>query len=306
MNKDIQRFDAIQNYLDNKMSAEERATFEADLASDEDLAAEVGAHRLEREMMDILLEDDLDAQMESWKQEKTQVQVQQPRRPRWWVWGILALAVVALLLYLLQNSSKNTTTSPAPDTQQLDNSTPPENNTPSNEAPEAPAKKKYNGPVADSEKKSTENAKQPQTELMALATEFAGTPEFAGTLVRSAEDATTRFDSASVLIQEKRYDQAIRLLQSIPNDEPEVYLNARLNLGYLYFLQRNYKAAISPLTTAAQNPDYLFTEAAQWYLTLAYIGNSQKTEALQLLKLILADQQHIYYTKAQQLEKRLR
>lgn len=299
MNKDIQRFDDIQNYLDNKMSAEERQAFEAQMATDTGLADEVGAHRLEREMMDIMLEDDLAVQLESWKQEKAQAM--QPQRSRWWRWGILVIVIIALLLYVLQNRSKNENPLPANDTQQLDNSTPTENNMPPKEAP---AKKKYNGPVAGSEKKASDKNVN-QAEMIALAEELGGTPEFAGTFVRSGEEAKTRFDSAAVLIQEKRYDAAIRLLQNIPNDDPEVYLNARLNLGYLYFVKKNFKASIPHLEFAAANKDYLYSETAEWYLLLAYLADGQRIKFDSKLEAILGDTAHTYYEKAVQLKDEL-
>lgn len=306
MNKDIQRFDSIQNYLDGNMSAEERQAFEAEMAVDTNLADEVGAHRLEREMMDILLEDDLTEQMQSWQQEKEQMQSGQPKRFNWLKWGmifIIIIGIILLLIYLLQ-SSDLTPSSKAPE--QKDNSMQKENNLPPNDSEGTSEKKKYDGPIVNAEKKSTEGTPQQNAEMIALAEEFGGTPEFAGTFVRSGEEAKTRFDSASVMIQEKRYDAAIRLLQTIQSDNPEVYLNTRLNLGYLYFIKKNFSSSIPHLEFAAANQDYLYAETAEWYALLAYLADGQRSKFDLKLASILADSEHSYYQKALQLKEQLK
>lgn len=305
MSKEIIRFDQIQNYLDGKMSAAERQTFEAQMDTDASLADEVGVHRVEREMMDILLEDDISNKMQEWQQEKAQL----PKRTNGqWKWGVIIvwLIVIALLLvYLLRSKSdttQNTPSSPIDSIQQKENLQTEE------KVEESKPTKKYNGPVADSEEKNPkkENGSQNQNrELLAMAEEFGGSPEFAGTFVRSAAEAESRLDSANVFIRDKRYDEAIRLLQTIPNDNPEVFLNARLNLGYLYFLKKNFRAAIPALSYAANNRDYLYAEAAEWYLTLSYLGSNQQTQLKEHLNKILADADHLYHTQAVQLKARL-
>jgi len=143
-------------------------------------------------------------------------------------------------------------------------------------------------------------------EAIAMAQEFVGTPEFAGTFVRSATAAESRFDSASVFIRDKRYDQAIRLLQTIPNENQETFLNARLNLGYLYFLKKDFAIAIPHLTYVAGNKDYLYGEAAAWYLAIAYLSSGKIGEAEKRLEAILKDTGHSYYQQAAELKERLK
>lgn len=301
MSNEIIRFDQIQDYLDGKLSSEAQQAFEAQMATDPALAEEVGVHRLEREMMDMMLEDDIDNKMQEWQKEKAQLPARTKGSMRLWLLIMIIIIGVAVLLFFIlrSNSTGNSQQTPS-------STTVPKNET---SQPQEPAKKKYNGPVADTEekpaKKETPTSNR-NTELIAMAEEFGGSPEFAGSFVRSAADAESRFDSASVLIQEKRYDAAIRLLQSIPNDDPEMYLNARLNLGYLYFLKQNFKAAIPPLKYAASNRDYLYAEAAEWYLTLAYLGSGNRGEVEKRLNAILADAEHAYYQKANQLKVRVK
>ena len=305
MSNDIQQFDNIQNYLDSKMSAAERQAFEEQLATDSSLANEVGVHRLEREMMDILLEDDISDKMQEWQQEKAQL----PKRTNGqWKWGIIiaGLIGIALLVFYLSRSDSDTiqNTQPIP----TDSIQQKENLQTEEKGKESKPTKKYNGPVADSEEKNSKAESGSQNnnkELIAMAEEFGGSPEFAGTFVRSAAEAESQFDSANVFIRDKRYDEAIRMLKTIPNDNPEIFLNARLNLGYLYFLKKNFRAAIPVLSDAANSPDYLYTEAAEWYLTLSYLGNNQQTQLKESLNKILADADHLYHKQAVKLKARL-
>lgn len=301
MSKAIQQFDQIQAYLNDQLSSAERQAFEAQMATDPALAEEVGVHRLEREMMDMMLEDDLDNQLQAWQQEKAQLPPRAKGSMRLWLLiTIIIIGVAVLLFFILRsNSTENSQQTP---------SSIPKNETSQPQESEPP-KKKYNGPVADTEekpaKKETPTANR-NTELIAMVEEFGGSPEFAGSLVRSAEDAESRFDSARVLIQEKRYDEAIRLLQTIPNDNQEIFLNARLNLGYLYFIQKNFKASIPHLEFVTTRKDYLYAEAAEWYLLLAYLADGQRNKFDLKLASMLADAEHSYYQKANQLKVRVK
>lgn len=299
MSNEIIRFDQIQDYLDGKLSSEAQQAFEAQMATDAALAEEVGVHRLEREMMDMMLEDDIDNKMQEWQKEKVQLPQRAKGSNRLWLLITIIIIGVALLLFFIlrSNSTENS--------QQTPSSSIPKNET---SQPQAPAQKKYNGPVANTEEKPAKKETSPsngKAEMIAMAEEFGGTPAFAGSFVRSAADAESRFDSASVLIQEKRYDAAIRLLQTIPNDDPEIYLNSHLNLGYLYFLQQNFNAAIPHFTYAASNRDYLYAESAEWYLVLANLGSGKTAEAEKSLNKILSDAGHSYYKQALALKKRL-
>lgn len=315
MNNDMQRFDAIQNYLDGKMSAAERQAFEAQMATDADLADEVGVHRLEREMMDILLEDDLSGQMQAWQKEKEHMQAESGRPWRFIIGTqtmriaativvIVSIGIVLLVLKLRRNES-GYENSYADKTEQNDGSSPEKNIPPSIDQQKEETQEKKNEAVADTPRKSAEDQQQQNTKLIALAEEFGGTPDFSGIYIRSGEETKSRYDSAAVFIQEKRYDAAIGLLQTISNDNPETYLNAQLNLGYLYFLKKNFKASIPHLERAAANRDFLYAEAADWYLSLAYLGNGQKAAALKKLDSILTDKEHTYYQKANQLKNQL-
>jgi tetratricopeptide (TPR) repeat protein len=64
-----ERFDQIEAYLFDQMSEEQRQAFEASIAQDRELAAEVEVHRLEHEVMQALTVDELRGKMQHWEQE---------------------------------------------------------------------------------------------------------------------------------------------------------------------------------------------------------------------------------------------
>ena len=70
MNSQNTNFDRIEAYLFGQMSAEENAGFEREIAENADLAAEVEHQRLEHRAMELLLREELRANLNTWKAEK--------------------------------------------------------------------------------------------------------------------------------------------------------------------------------------------------------------------------------------------
>lgn len=70
MNGQHTNFDRIEAYLFGQMTAEESAEFEQAIAADAALAAEVEQQRLEHRAMELLLREELKANLDSWKAEK--------------------------------------------------------------------------------------------------------------------------------------------------------------------------------------------------------------------------------------------
>jgi hypothetical protein len=67
MPNDQRRFDKIEKYLRGKLRPEEAAAFETEVANDPELAALVQQHRLERQGVELLVEQDLLAKMRRWE-----------------------------------------------------------------------------------------------------------------------------------------------------------------------------------------------------------------------------------------------
>lgn len=65
----MKNFERIEKYLFGTMTAAEQANFENELAADATLAAEFQVQKAEHRAMDLLLQQDLRAQMSAWKSE---------------------------------------------------------------------------------------------------------------------------------------------------------------------------------------------------------------------------------------------
>jgi tetratricopeptide (TPR) repeat protein len=70
MNEQYTNFDRIEAYLFGQMTAAEAAEFERAMAADAALAAEVEQQRLEHRAMELLLREELKANLDNWKVEK--------------------------------------------------------------------------------------------------------------------------------------------------------------------------------------------------------------------------------------------
>ena len=72
MENNSPNFDRIEAYLLGQMPPEEATRFEQEMAADQSLAAEVGQQQLEHRAMELLLREELQSQMQQWKEEKEQ------------------------------------------------------------------------------------------------------------------------------------------------------------------------------------------------------------------------------------------
>lgn len=70
MNSQNTNFDRIEAYLFGQLSADENADFEREIAANAELAAEVEQQRLEHRAMELLLREELQANLMAWKAEK--------------------------------------------------------------------------------------------------------------------------------------------------------------------------------------------------------------------------------------------
>ncbi len=67
MKNDEQLFFKIEDYLTGKLSPEEAAVLERDIANDSELAETVEMHRFEREAMEHLTGENLRAKIKDWE-----------------------------------------------------------------------------------------------------------------------------------------------------------------------------------------------------------------------------------------------
>ena len=77
--------------------------------------------------------------------------------------------------------------------------------------------------------------------------------------------------------------------------------NERLYCGLSYLAMGNAKKAVDTLAPLrdSQNPN--FKDQADWYYALALVGNKQFDAAIAVLQEMMEDQDHSYYTEAEDL-----
>lgn len=119
MNETI--FYQIEAYLRGELTPEEKATLETELVGNRELADQLAIQREQRKVVELLIEDDLRAELPEWKKKLSDEQERGAGkwlRNRWFWWCILAMvAFLSAITYFLKTEKR----SGKPDT-----STPPE------------------------------------------------------------------------------------------------------------------------------------------------------------------------------------
>ena len=278
--------DKIEAYLDGQMSEPERQAFEQQIGQDTGLAELVATHRLEREMMDVMLDNDLRQEMAEWQKEKDRLPPlvekksagnRPPFRP--WLLVLAALALSALALWWLrvpapapppkdkeQAEQQLEKPAEAPETSPPAGQEAGPEDEPENTRPEDP------GPVAREDMPAPQQPAAPSADQL-LAAEFSRNAGLSFDFERG-EAAATPWDSAAVLLQKEDFEQALPLLARVPPSSGN-FTRARLNAGLIHLQNGNFPAAIPFLKTAAENKRNRLWPRGEYYLALAYLGAGQ-------------------------------
>ena len=134
-----------------------------------------------------------------------------------------------------------------------------------------------------------------------FATHF--TPYSASEITRGGTETLGEgYENAVKHYNEGDYNAAIAVLKKELQTSPDdVRFQILLGSSYLSVKPIQSTAAISILKPLAADKAHLFTEAAQWYLALAFLQEGQKNLALPLLQTLADKKMGQYPTLAQQL-----
>lgn len=116
---------------------------------------------------------------------------------------------------------------------------------------------------------------------------------YAATSLRGSAKMENPFNQAVLAYERKDYTNAILFFSQLNADAPN-YLESQLYLGNALLAVKDYASAISPLEIVSKSKDIRFSEAGDWYLLLAYLGNEQKTEFDALAGQIQTTSTHAY------------
>lgn len=294
--------DTIDAYVKGHMQDAEKTAFESALQQDPALAQAVDQARLDLQLSNQLIENEIRGWMQEW--ETAPVPPENPAKPvsnnlKWWAASALVVLVGAGVWYVTRPSA-----------------------TPLDEKEEhiSPPQQRGNRPdVPVVQQETTHPASQPIPEKSAA-------PATDPRLIALAESNFNRYDQASIkrntnaaqpadttvlqkaaaAMNKRAYAQAIRMLRAVPATDRE-YMSAQVLLGENYFLQKQYDRAQQAYTTALQS-NKISADAVEWNLLMTYLAQYavQKDNFDLLLEKILADTEHPDHDKAVNLKKALK
>lgn len=298
MNKEI-LYQQLAYYLDDKLSADERAALQHQIDTNEEVAKELALLRMEKELAALLIEEDLDKKMATWNKEmdqhtgqdtppptQTKDRTTKPSNPGKWLILLLAcISIIGFYLYSIEpapvlEEQQELPSSPpkVDDYQQAPGEPQEEENT---VPPSAPDLSPQQPPVADQK-----NTPKQTTQLIALAEAQSDSP-IDNILLRDTRSTNPKsenpIEKALLLLKNKELNAAQSVLHNVskqPNEE--LYKNAQQYLAYLYFEQKQYELAI-PILENLLSMNFYDKPNMEWYLSLAYLATKKEDAGRKLV-----------------------
>ncbi len=320
------RYEQIEAYLRGQLPPGEVAAFEAEMAGNPDLTALVQQHRLERQGLELLVERDLFAQMQSWDRE---IALQQPvlqvqrggRRPLVLFMRIAAVLALAVFgWWLLRENDTGISDSAPPIVQKK-----PEirSKTPSIRKSTSP--KPIPAPAAPEETEDPESGIAEQTpsegaqpdvlpapvyeipetagpDYAALADEFYRERDFIPPS-GSKGGGSASYQQALDNYRAGRYSDATSKLLPGAATGTDALLQKELMAHSLY-KSGQYAAALPYLSNIISTRSQPYAQRAEWamVLTLLHQMPEKKTLLDKVLSGILANPRHGFYSQARALK----
>lgn len=322
-------YDKIEEYITGQMSEADVISFEENLKSDQELAATVALQKLEHDAMDRMLDLDLKAKMDTWKQtpppnpfenNPSEIKKNPPskRWGRWLLFGLLGTFITAGIVYTIIGSPDQSTKEISEPSEPIE-ATQFENTIPTqedlleekieddiNEAPLTNDRPVANNPSKKLPKKNTDKPTTPKKEnqyQLLAASNYQSTPlpSISSTL-RSGDDTTKKsnIEKAAEAFERKQFIDAQRLIGD-PSDADQS--NVRYLRGHIYFNLKKYAEASKEFESITSMTIVENKEGAQWYLFLSYLAQlpNSKTQFEKLGKELAADEYFSNREKVQQL-----
>ncbi len=263
-------FTQIDAYLDEELSAEERTEFESALAQDVQLQEELNTHRLEREAVLLMLQQDFKTKIKTWRAEESQeststTQAEAPKEakvvdlqkktPAKRVSLIRRLSIAASLLLLIGFGASI-----------------------------------WNG-------QNYSNS--------ALADNYYMLADTGGDKGGTASVEADFQTGLTAFVNEKNYTRAIAAFEKIPTNSPQ-YIEAQYYLGHAFYQSKNYNEAAKKFEMVLSNdslPAFLNRTKIEWNQILALLAAGQTDATFeQKLNKIATDGQAPFKQKAQELQ----
>ena len=287
------------------------------IAGSGELQEAVDLARIEMDGMEYLLEKDLREQMAQWKKPPAEETVQPPKTNRTpkWVWGLIAVGLVAGLLYFvnqrdddrpIENKGEQETEQVTPerpiatDEETIPNETqiPEEKEEEVAKNQDDPPKQPVDPPVP--EPNYDEFYAYVETGLYAEPSLFDDDG-----LKSAKEDGEDLVSKGKKAFVAKEYARSVELLESI-DKESDLYEAAKEPLAHAYFKTRQFGKAAVLFKEIADESTFLKDEP-EWYWMLSLMANysENQKEADQLLDEILQNEDPTYREKVVYLKSKL-
>jgi anti-sigma factor RsiW len=301
--------DKIDAYVKNRLSPEEKTAFERDLAHDPALRAAVDQARLDLEVGNLLIRDEVRGWISKWSDndewpEMPQAPPSTPHPPllsaqfyRWMaVAAALILAPAAYWFFSNRENAHNLAFSEK-----------------KNEPAQAPNRQQVAAPdssvritaPADKQGNPAQATRPANARLIAMAEngfQYRNTEVFLrGSESGRPADAPDALSRAAEALRSDDWRAAARIAEAVPASDPQ-YADARLLLGQVFFQQKQYAAATLSIQQAIQTGK-IPMDQANWNLLMTLVAQygARKQEADQLLQTILNDPENPFYEDARAL-----
>lgn len=291
---DIQ--EKIDAYVKNRMSPDERTAFEAELRLDAGLSAAVEQARIDLDVANRIVEQELQGWMREWRKETKQPKdsVWPMRLPARLYWILAALALVVIwFVFRPANTHKA-----SPAIMKPENSPTRPYTDSSHSTPKAPIAGPSPLPRPD------------DTRYVALAEKrFQGrTPRsfLRGTPESQPPDGSDALAQAIETWEKGDADRAAEIAATVPPTD-EYYADALVLLGQIRFSQKQFARAERAFRTALAT-GVIGTDEAEWNILLCLLAQQpQKKAEFDLLLQKIADDgdEHTYKTAAKQLREEM-
>lgn len=282
-------YETIERYLLDQLPAAERLDLETRLAADPALAEQFNRQKQEHLALSVLVEDALRDRLDDWK--KSAPPDERPSLVSGILLFVIGASLLGVFIWWLAPNTKPAAPEPAP--------RPPQSQQPIAQSPPAPTL----APPANPDTPILPPP-APAPDYLALATAFDEPVRYGEGGIRQGDTTANSINTALRELSEKKYRQGLAMLQTIPAGHPD-FADAQYYQGLAWYEQGVFRRAIPFLKKTAESEEYLYSEQAAWFLTLAYLKNKQAAPGIRLARRIAADAGHAYQDKAKALLRRL-
>lgn len=307
-------FFKIDDYLRGRLSPQDRAAFESDMAADAELAALVQRQKQENQALELFAERDLRARMNTWERQMPPMLAPAGGRYRlkWVRWAAAAMLVFAAGWWLIrQTGPVEAPVAVQPQTPVTTPKTNPKTAPPPKQQERRPKTEPSKDVITDASKrpvpgsKTTPPASVKKTiDYAAIADQFYRERDFFPS--QSGGSGAAGYDQALQDFKKGRYSDILPKLR--PGGKLDSKdLKTKELLAHSLLQSRQYDAAIAAFREIVNSRKQPYTDKAYWAMALTYLRQmpERRSELDQVLRNIAARPNHLFYDRARALQARL-